>query len=348
MGGLSQKGGPIELVIVRDYKKHWPRLVDTSCFATDKLFLMKTVFHPGQFLCGQADLEAVGTKMRGVKRRLTLGTGSRQGPQHHRPGDPGRRRRRRTRRRGGGVTCLQEAERKAEAARAKQQGEEAEAEPSEANQAATEETGRGEKEGSTERFVRRRTAKEELEESAPPAAGETSAAAAEEVQQVRKKGKPAPPVAGETSEAAAVKPERLSRPDKPAPSAAGGTSAAAADKSERPCGKGKLTPSAAGETGEAAVNKPEQVSRPGKPALPAAAADAAERLSKLAGYSYKIPRRISPIRKCYLENFQTLPATLDGCIVRALETTQERFFFDYNRTHFKLQRKREERKSYSD
>ncbi len=192
----------------------------------------------------------------------------------------------------------------------------------------------------------------------------------EEVKQVRKKGKPAPSAAGGTSEAAAVKPERLSRPDKPAPSEAGGTSAAAADKSERPCGKGKLTPSAAGGTSEAAVNKPEQVSRPGKPALPAAgetsaaAADAAERLSKLAGYSYKIPRRISPIRKCYLENFQALPATLDGCIVRAPETTQERFFFgilmeagmvlsvkeakDYNRTHFKLQRKREERKSYSD
>ncbi len=160
----------------------------------------------------------------------------------------------------------------------------------------------------------------------------------------------------------------MSRLDKPAPSAAGGTSAAAADKSERPCGKGNLTPSAAGETGEAAVNKPEQVSRPGKPALPAAgetsaaAADTAERLNKLAGY--KIPRRISPIRKCYLQNFQALPATLDGCIVRTPETTQERFFFgilveagmvlsgqearDYNRTHFKLQRKREERKSYSD
>ncbi len=116
------------------------------------------------------------------------------------------------------------------------------------------------------------------------------------------------------------------------------------------------------------MNKPEQVSRPGKPALlaagetSAAAADTAERLSKLAGY--KILRRISSIRKCYLENFQALPATLDGCIVRAPETTQERFFFgilmeagmvlsgkeakDYNRTHFKLQRKREERKSYSD
>jgi hypothetical protein len=187
---------------------------------------------------------------------------------------------------------------------------------------------------------------------------------------VRQKGKPAPPAAGGTSEAAAVKPERSRRPDKSAPPAAGGTSAAAADKSERPCGKGKLTPSAAGGTSEAAVNKPEQVSRPGKPALPAAgetsavAADTAERLSKLAGYSYKVPRRVSLICKSYLETFQALPETLDGCIVRAPETIQERFFFgilmeagivlsgkearDYNRTHFKLQRKKEERKSYSD
>jgi hypothetical protein len=79
MGVLSQKGGPIELVIARDYKKHWPKPVDISCFATDKLFLMRTVFHPGQFLCGQADPEAVGTKMRGIKRKLTLGTGESAG-----------------------------------------------------------------------------------------------------------------------------------------------------------------------------------------------------------------------------------------------------------------------------
>jgi hypothetical protein len=119
----------------------------------------------------------------------------------------------------------------------------------------------------------------------------------------------------------------------------------------------------AGGTSEAAVSRPEQVSRPAKPALPtagetsAAAADTAEQLSKLAGYSYKVPRLISPIRESYLENF------LDGCIIRAPETTQERFFFsvlmeagivlsgeeakNYNRTHFKLQRKKEGR-SYSD
>ncbi len=75
------------------------------------------------------------------------------------------------------------------------------------------------------------------------------------------------------------------------------------------------------------MDKPERLSRPGKPAPPAAgetsaaAADTAERLCKMAGY--KIPRRISLIRKCYLENFQALPATLDGCIVRTPETTQE-------------------------
>ena len=118
-----------------------------------------------------------------------------------------------------------------------------------------------------------------------------------------------------------------------------------------------------------AAVKPERLSRPDKPAPPAAgetsaaAADAAERLSKLAGYSYKIPRRISPIRKCYLENFQALPTTMDGCITMAPETTQDKFFFsvlmearmvlsgrearDYSGAHFRLQRKKE-RRSYSD
>jgi hypothetical protein len=79
IGSLSQKEGPVELVIARDYKRYWPGLVDTSCFAPDKLFLMKTVFHPGQLLCGEADPEAFGTKMRGVKRRLTQGTGESAG-----------------------------------------------------------------------------------------------------------------------------------------------------------------------------------------------------------------------------------------------------------------------------
>jgi hypothetical protein len=93
-----------------------------------------------------------------------------------------------------------------------------------------------------------------------------------------------------------------------------------------PCGRGKLTPSAAGGTSEAAVSKPEQVSRPAKPALPAAgetsaaATDTAEWLSKLAGYSRKIPRLVSLIQESYLENFQALPEILDGCIIRAPET----------------------------
>jgi hypothetical protein len=146
---------------------------------------------------------------------------------------------------------------------------------------------------------------------------------------------------------------------------------AAADKSEWPCGKGKLTPLAAGGTSATAVSKPEQVSRPAKPALPAAgetsaaAAGAAERLGKIAGYrcGYKIPRLISPIREGYLENFQVLPKILDSCIIRAPETTQDKFFFsvlmeagmvssgrearDYSEAHFRLQRKIE-RRSYSD
>ena len=97
------------------------------------------------------------------------------------------------------------------------------------------------------------------------------------------------------------------------------------DKPEWSSRPGKPAPPAAGETSEAVAAKPERLHRPDKPAPPAAgetsaaAADAAERLCKIAGY--KIPRRISPIRKCYLENFQALPATLDGCIVRAPETT---------------------------
>ncbi len=75
-----------------------------------------------------------------------------------------------------------EAKGKAETAGARQQGEKAEAELSEADQAATE---RGKKEGSTERSVRRRTDEGELVEPAPPAAGGTSAAAAGDIQQVR-------------------------------------------------------------------------------------------------------------------------------------------------------------------
>jgi hypothetical protein len=85
--------------------------------------------------------------------------------------------------------------------------------------------------------------------------------------------------------------------------------------------------------------------------------------SKLAGYSYKVPRLVSPIRESYLENFQALPEILDGCIIRAQETTQERFFFSvlmeagmvlsgkeaksYSGTHYRIQGKKE-RRTYSD
>jgi hypothetical protein len=119
------------------------------------------------------------------------------------------------------------------------------------------------------------------------------------------------------------------------------------------------------------VSKPEQVSRPAKPALPAAgetsaaAAGTAERLGRVTGHrpGYRIPRRVSPIREGYLENFQALPEVLDSCIIRAPETTQDKFIFsvlmeagmvlsgrearDYNGAHFRLQRKIE-RRSYSD
>ncbi len=168
-----------------------------------------------------------------------------------------------------------------------------------------------------------------------------------------------------------ARPERGSRLDRSAPPAAGGTSAAAVDKSERSGGKGKLTPLVAGGTSAVAVSKPEQVSRPAKPVLPAAgetsaaAAGAAERLSGVTGYrpGYRIPRLISPIREGYFENFQALPEVLDGCIIRAPETVQDKFFFsilmeagmvlsgrearDYSGAHFRLQGKTE-RRSYSD
>ncbi len=71
--------------------------------------------------------------------------------------------------------------------------------------------------------------------------------------------------------------------------------------------------------------------RLGSPAPPAAgetstsAADGAQRLCRLAGYT--IPRLVSPIRKCFLESFETLPSTLKNCAIRAPETTQERLLF---------------------
>jgi hypothetical protein len=75
MGMLAQKEGPIDLLIARDYRKQWPVAIFSSCFDSDRLYLMKSTFHPGQLLYGLADPDAVGTKMKGVKRRLTLGMG---------------------------------------------------------------------------------------------------------------------------------------------------------------------------------------------------------------------------------------------------------------------------------
>ncbi len=79
MGMLAQKEGPIDLLIARDYRKQWPVAISSTCFDSDRLYLMKTTFYPGQLLYGLADPDAVGTKMKGVKRRLTLGKGESAG-----------------------------------------------------------------------------------------------------------------------------------------------------------------------------------------------------------------------------------------------------------------------------
>ncbi len=75
MGMLAQK----DLIIGQDYRKQWPVAISSSCFDSDRLYLMKSTFHPGQLLYGLADPDAVGTKMKGVKRRLTLGKGESAG-----------------------------------------------------------------------------------------------------------------------------------------------------------------------------------------------------------------------------------------------------------------------------
>jgi hypothetical protein len=79
MGLLAQKAGPIDLVIARDYRKQWPTAAFPSCFEADKLYLMKSNFHPGQLLYGLADPDAVGTKMRGTKRKFAPGKGESAG-----------------------------------------------------------------------------------------------------------------------------------------------------------------------------------------------------------------------------------------------------------------------------
>jgi len=54
-------------------------VISSSCFEADRLYLMKSNFYPGQLLYGLADPDAVGTKMKGVKRKLTLGKGESAG-----------------------------------------------------------------------------------------------------------------------------------------------------------------------------------------------------------------------------------------------------------------------------
>jgi hypothetical protein len=69
--------------------------------------------------------------------------------------------------------------------------------------------------------------------------------------------------------------------------------------------------------------------RLGSPAPPAAGETSAvvtegvRRLCRLVGYT--IPRAVSPIPKSY---FESLPSTLDGCIIRAPETVQEQLLFE--------------------
>ncbi len=41
MGMLAQKEGPTDLLIARDYRKQWPVAISSSCFDSDKLYLMK-------------------------------------------------------------------------------------------------------------------------------------------------------------------------------------------------------------------------------------------------------------------------------------------------------------------
>jgi hypothetical protein len=60
--------------------------------------------------------------------------------------------------------------------------------------------------------------------------------------------------------------------------------------------------------------------RLGSPAPPAAgetsaaAAESAHRLSLLAGFT--IPRVVSPIPKCYFKSFESLPPTLEDCVIK--------------------------------
>ncbi len=77
---LAQQAGPIELVIGRDYMQYWPRVFDRSRTAGDNLYLVKTLFHPGQLLYGKADKEAAKAMRKEARRGLTRGVGESAGP----------------------------------------------------------------------------------------------------------------------------------------------------------------------------------------------------------------------------------------------------------------------------
>ncbi len=90
----------------------------------------------------------------------------------------------------------------------------------------------------------------------------------------------------------------------------------------------------------------------------AAAAGGAHKLSRQAGYT--IPRVVSPLQKCYFESFESLSPTLEGCIIRCPETTQERLLFgiladagmvlsgkqaeSYTKLHFRIQKEKTHRR----
>jgi hypothetical protein len=59
--------------------QYWPRQANHSRAAGDNLYLMKTLFHPGQLLYGEADQEAAEIMRKEVRRRLTRGAGESAG-----------------------------------------------------------------------------------------------------------------------------------------------------------------------------------------------------------------------------------------------------------------------------
>jgi hypothetical protein len=78
-GELAQRAGPIELVIGRDNMQYWRRQADRSRTAGDNLYFMKTLFHPGQLLYGEADRDAAEAMRKEVKRKLIREAGESAG-----------------------------------------------------------------------------------------------------------------------------------------------------------------------------------------------------------------------------------------------------------------------------